>query len=317
MRADQVDVPLGRLRSQTAPETKRARATLIDESPFALAMRDGKRAALTAARLARWAIEPREFSAPTLATRGAARVVVLEERLSVSRKDPHAHPVFERGKRRNLALAATAFHGLELRDDRVFSFWRTLGPATASRGFVAGMELAGGCVVPAIGGGLCLLSNGRFRLALRADFAIVERYGHSLEAVPPEEGALVGADATVAYAHIDLRFRPKRGSFTLRAQLIGDELALALEGDRPLPYEVSLDNDRVALREDPSGLVRESVVCRTVTDPRDPRRGREVVAHDFKRVLVEDERSRSCLTCGETECHAREERLALLGPERP
>jgi vancomycin resistance protein VanW len=261
-------------------------------------------------------MDPQSFAPPTLARHDRSRERVLEERLAIARDDPHAHPVFERGKRLNIALAATAFDRLELRDDRVFSFWRTLGPATASRGFVAGMELAGGCVVPAIGGGLCLLSNGLFRLALRANFAIVERHGHSLEAVAPREGALVGADATVAFAHIDLRFRPTQGSYVLRASVVGDALVLALESDRPLPFEVTLDNERVELSRDDQGLVRESIVRKTVRGRGASQSATEVVAHDFKRVLDERELSRSCLTCNETDCHAREERLALVS-DRP
>src|ERR1700743_3485817 len=77
-----------------------------------------------------------------------------------------AHPTLEAGKRHNVKLAATAFHGVVIAPDRPLSFWRTLGPATAARGFTWGMELRAGCAVPSIGGGLCLVSNALFAMAV-------------------------------------------------------------------------------------------------------------------------------------------------------
>jgi hypothetical protein len=42
----------------------------------------------------------------------------------------------------------------------------------------------------------------------------------------------------------------------------------------------------------------------------------EIVAEDQKRVLSERELGRSCITCNETSCHAREEQLALIHPSQ-
>ncbi len=105
-----------------------------------------------------------EFAAPArVAPHGpiALRVVVPIARAG-------ADPRLEAGKRRNVELAATAFHGVATSAARPLSFWRTLGPATAARGFAWGMELRSGCAVPAIGGGLCLLSNALFAAATLA-----------------------------------------------------------------------------------------------------------------------------------------------------
>lgn len=281
-------------------------------------MREAKRALLTASRIAQWAIEPARFAPPIMAAGCPEPRVRFEERVALDRDDPHKEPVFERGKRHNVRLAASAFDGLALDSQRVFSFWRTLGPALASRGYVAGMELRGGCVLPSIGGGLCLLSNALFRLALRADFIVVERHGHTLEAVPLGEGELWGADATVAFAHIDLRFVPRTGRWTLRSHVTETHLVLALEGDEEPTHEIKLFNDRIRVVQRPDGAVREGALVRQRVHRARPeeRPVLEVVAEDRKRVLTERELGRNCISCGETSCHAREEQLALIHPSQ-
>ncbi len=305
-------VPIARLRvAGPAP-----RPTLLRESPWALRAREAKRALLTARRLAEWQLAPTKFARPTLGASLFSLRVRFEERVSLARTDPHAQPEFERGKRHNVRLAASAFDGLSLGPETVFSFWRTLGPALASRGFVAGMELRGGCVVPSIGGGLCLLSNALFRLCLAADFVVHERHGHTLEAVPLAEGALWGADATVAYAHIDLRFAPRDGRWTLRAHVTEHELVLSLEGDAEPSHTVELFNQHVHIEHTDTGPVRVGELVRRRTDARTGATLVERVAEDRKRVLSEHDLGRNCVTCNETSCHAREAQLALISPSQ-
>jgi vancomycin resistance protein YoaR len=111
--------------------------------------------------------------------------------------------VYELGKVENLRLAISSLNGVVVPAGKVFSFWRQIGNATARRGFVRGRMLQAGCVIPAIGGGLCQLSNALYELALRTGCEIIERHPHShrLPGMPAN-------DATVAWNYIDLRFRP-------------------------------------------------------------------------------------------------------------
>lgn len=309
-----IDVPLSRLRARGAP----VRPTLLHESPWQLRVREAKRALLTVARVAQWAVDPSRFAPAVMAAGCTEPRVRFEERVALDRDDPHKQPVFERGKRHNVRLAASAFDGLSLEAGRVFSFWRTLGPALESRGFVAGMELRGGCILPSIGGGLCLLSNALFRLALRADFVIVERHGHTLEAVPLSEGELWAADATVAFAHIDLRFVPRMGRWTLRASVTDTHLVLALEGDAEPTHDVELFNERVRVDHRDDGDVRVGALVRRRTlRANADERETELIAEDRKRVLTDRELGRNCMTCNETSCHAREEQLALIHRSNP
>src|SRR5579862_2967264 len=108
------------------------------------------------------------------------------------------------GKVQNLRRAAAKLDGRLLVPGQVFSFWRQVGRATQRRGFVAGRMLREGCMMPAIGGGLCQLSNALYEVALQANCHIVERHAHSFRV--PGSAAESGRDATVAWNYVDLRF---------------------------------------------------------------------------------------------------------------
>jgi len=108
------------------------------------------------------------------------------------------------GKVQNLRRAAIALDGRVLAPGAVFSFWRHVGRATPGRGFASGRMLREGCMVAAVGGGLCQLSNALYDVALSAGCRIVERHAHSHRV--PGSAAAVGRDATVAWNYVDLRF---------------------------------------------------------------------------------------------------------------
>lgn len=129
------------------------------------------------------------------------------------------------GKVQNLRRAARAFDGLVIPAGATFSFWRQLGRASRARGFADGRMLQGGCMVPAVGGGLCQLSNALHDVALQAGCTVVERHAHSRRVGP----ASAGRDATVAWNYVDLRFRPAR-TVQLRVLLNRDELVVRLHG---------------------------------------------------------------------------------------
>jgi hypothetical protein len=98
-------------------------------------------------RLISWAVDS-EFKEPKYAS-SAPPNFLGEVRIPITRTG--AHPLLERGKRQNVMLAATALDYLQAGPQHPISFWRAVGPLTAARGFVAGMELHGGCAVPANG----------------------------------------------------------------------------------------------------------------------------------------------------------------------
>ncbi len=129
------------------------------------------------------------------------------------------------GKIENLRVALRSIHGVQVAQGGVFSFWTQVGRARRSRGYVEGRELREGCIIPAIGGGLCQLSNGLYQAALDAGLAIIERHAHSQ--VIPGSAAEAGRDATVFWNYIDLRFNADE-PFRIEAELDKDQLRVAL-----------------------------------------------------------------------------------------
>ena len=135
------------------------------------------------------------------------------------------------GKTHNLRRAARALDRLTLPAGETFSFWKQAGPATAARGFAIGRMLQEGCLVPAVGGGLCQLSNALYDVALKAGCEIIERHGHSQ--IVPGSAAAAGRDATVAWNYVDLRFAAPQ-DLELEIRLTADQLIVRLLGEAPL-----------------------------------------------------------------------------------
>ncbi len=140
------------------------------------------------------------------------------------RSREHRH---QRGKVENLRRATAAIGSGMLAPGQVFSFWRVLGKATRRRGYVDGRMIQEGCLVPAVGGGLCQLSNALYDVAQRADCEIIERHGHSK--VVPGSASTHGRDATVAWNYVDLRFAHAR-PLHIETRLTEGELIVRFSG---------------------------------------------------------------------------------------
>jgi hypothetical protein len=136
--------------------------------------------------------------------------VIAESRSLLFTSKQEAEFALQAGKVHNLRAAANYLNGLIIPAGATFSFWRQVPRPTRRRGFVAGRELREGCIIPNIGGGLCQLSNALYDAALRANFEIVERHGHSR--IIPGSMAAHGRDATIFWNYVDLRFKAKATS---------------------------------------------------------------------------------------------------------
>jgi vancomycin resistance protein VanW len=275
---------------------------LANASRFDVALRAAKVDLLRVRRLVDWAARPGRWRRPPLA--GAERFAHVVHRAEVPlvRHDAGADPILEAGKRWNLALAAPCFDGLELGPTQPISFWRVLGRPTRARGFRHGMELRAGCVIPTLGGGLCLLANELFRAACVLGWDILERHGHTMQVGPDDDGAAPwGLDATLLWPHVDLRVAPARGAAHLGVRVRDERLIVEIRAEEPRRDEVRLVE---VGRSEPEASVRTSRIERIVS--RDGRiERRETVAENKKRLVPLVEQRRSCLTCDEVACHAR------------
>lgn len=128
------------------------------------------------------------------------------------------------GKIENLRISAKKLHGLEVKANETFSFWKHIGNPNFGQGYVIGREIREGCVVPTIAGGLCQLSNALYDAALKANFDIVERHKHTKVI----KGSLAeqDRDATVKWNYIDLRFKSKF-DFRIEIELTTEKLIVA------------------------------------------------------------------------------------------
>jgi len=269
---------------------------LRTQTPVNLAVRKSKVLILRAKRLAQWARSPGAFpQAPHAST--CDRVLLHE--IVVDAHGEQSHPRLEIGKLRNLRVAAAHFDGRLLTPQCGFSFWRLLGRPTVNKGFLPGTEIRDGCVVPTVGGGLCMLSGALFRLAAEMDWVIQERHGHT---IAPND--LSRIDATVFWPFVDLRFAPREGAAVLRVRVAGGQLRVAVYGD-PQEVRPRLRVWRQA-REAQSNVRTSRILRSKVATMRV-----EVLGRDSQRVLAHGLR-RNCLTCEERNCHAREGVLEAL-----
>ncbi len=154
------------------------------------------------------------------------------------------------GKVENLRIASRSFHGVEVPAGAVLSFWRQLGRTSPSKGYEVGRELREGCIVPAVGGGLCQLSGLLYQAALDAGMEIVERHAHSRTI--PGSAAEQNLDATVFWNYVDLRFRGN-DKIRIEVELTASELVVRFRsaaGTKPAVPRVEVP---VSPRSAPSG----------------------------------------------------------------
>ncbi len=234
---------------------------MTEPTPLTLAVHHAK---VQVHRALRWWSD--RASPITAAQRGAAlcdAAVIGEDHCALHNTEapPREWPL-ERGKLENLRVAARRLDGLELAAGQVFSFWAQVGPPLRVRGFVEGRELREGCVVPGIGGGLCLLSNAIFAAARRAGLEIVERHPHSRRV--PGSRAEQGDDATVAWNYVDLRVRA-RFAWRLEVELDPTQLHVRLRS-RASSSRVSLSPSLVRTRV-AAGTLEQGPSCLSCDRP--------------------------------------------------
>lgn len=175
--------------------------------------------------------------------------VLAEKRGPLWRELTPAEFPLTAGKVENLRQALRAFHGVEVPAGQVFSFWRQLGRTTRGKGFTEGRELREGCLVPALGGGLCQLSGLLYQAALAAGLEIVERHAHSR--VVPGSSAEQNLDATVFWNYVDLRFRSDT-AWRIEAELSASELIIRIRSTGTSKVVVAAPSPAPA-RQAPSG----------------------------------------------------------------
>lgn len=238
-------------------------------------------------RLAAWAVAPAAWGQAKIVSQPANATFEVWSRV-LSLRAPGGDPVLEAGKRLNLQLLATRLQGTYWPAGQPISFWRTVGKLCPKSGYVLGAELRAGCVVPAIGGGVCLLTNALYAMGLGLGWQIVERHAHSLAYGDAPLQGEAAVDATVYWPYVDLRMKPGV-SIWLDVRASDESLALRALAAQPVAQrQLRTEVSRDATRE------RRRIL---VVLPNDA--GTNVVAEDVKTIKSGALGARNCLQCGE------------------
>jgi len=196
----------------------------------------------------------------------------------------------QRGKERNVGLAAALIDGLIVGPCQTFSYHRCVGRPSRLRGFSDGLELRDGAASRGVGGGCCQISNMVYLLALLGGMKITERHRHGLDLFPDQQRSVpFGCGATVSYNYADLRFEnPLPGPALLRLTVAGGELHGRLLLERDPGWRVQVYQQDHRFYREGGGWIRENRVRRSITAADS---GRvlldEEVAHNVARVLYE------------------------------
>lgn len=181
---------------------------------------------------------------------------------------------FVLGKIQNMRIARTRLHGIEIPAHQVFSFWRQLRRPAQTRGYVVGRELREGCLIPAIGGGLCQLSNTIYDCAVRAGVGVVERHAHTR--ILPGSLAEQGRDATVFWNYVDLRLVAEF-DWRLEVEMDAERLRVRIRGN---PKSRTSLSRAVVIEREGKAVASDCVTCGKV-ECRRHIGTRAVVTHRF------------------------------------
>ena len=137
--------------------------------------------------------------------------LVKAHRSPIERRLKGVDPQLQRNKAVNLALAGAKINGLLIRPGETFSFWHTVGDATARRGYRKGLTISSGRLGADYGGGLCQMANLLHWMVLHSPLTVTELHHHT-DAIFPDEGRRVpfGTGTSIFYKNVDYRFANER-----------------------------------------------------------------------------------------------------------
>ncbi len=191
------------------------------------------------------------------------------------------------GKERNLAVACQAIDRTVIEPGQIFSYHRLVGRPSRPRGFRPGLELHDSEQSAGTGGGLCLISNIIYWLALNSGMIIRERHRHSFDLFPDHNRSRpFGCGATVFYNYHDLRFEnPLAARVMVRLEIVEDGLEARMLADDDAGYEVRILERGHRFFEDEGVKTRENYIWRQIRNKSGTLIREELVAHNLCRVM--------------------------------
>ncbi len=199
----------------------------------------------------------------------------------------------QRGKETNVKVAASRLNGIIITPGETFSYHRSIGIPSRTKGFVEGLELRSGHEASGIGGGCCSVSNLLFLLAIKSGLEIVERHRHGLDLFP-DHGRSVpfGCGATIFFPYADLKIRNPH-NFPVRISLEVNETHLVgqIQCDTDPGWRVDLVERDHKFEKKGEIWTRENRICRQYFDPNGEMLREEEVVHNVGKCLYDPESS--------------------------
>lgn len=195
-------------------------------------------------------------------------------------------------KATNLRLAAEKLDGLVVMPGETFSFWNTVGQATAKKGYLEGLVIHRAELKSGVGGGLCQMANLIHYLVLHSPLEVVELHHHS-DALFPDFKRRVpfGTGTSICYKSLDYRFRNTSAHpVQLRIWVQDDEMLMGeLRSDVPLTEKYRLvEEDHHYAKDDDGVYYRNSLVYRLISDRETGQLVRkELVLQNHSRVMYD------------------------------
>jgi vancomycin resistance protein VanW len=153
---------------------------------------------------------------------------------------------YNNGRLHNMRLAVSRLDNLIIRPAEVFQFWRLIPHPGDANHFMIGPSIIDGGLTYEYGGGLCQISSTLFNVFLEANFEILARSNHSIDAHGEDRFIPLGRDAAVAFGYKDLIVR-NQNPVPLRLNIILNTndmtVQAGISAQSPRPFETRVENE--------------------------------------------------------------------------
>jgi len=168
----------------------------------------------------------------------------------------------------NINLACKKINGIVIHPGEIFSYWKTLGPATKKQGYKEGLVIGRNGLSSGYGGGLCQMANMIHWLVLNSPLEVIELHHHS-DALFPDDRRKVpfGTGTSVFYNYLDYRFINNTDQdFQILVWVENGELCGELRSEKELPYRYKLVEENHHFKKEGKKYFRISQVYRIIID---------------------------------------------------
>jgi vancomycin resistance protein VanW len=196
------------------------------------------------------------------------RNVIAEHTSNIIKRAKGVDQETQQNKKLNTIIACQKINGIIIKPGETFSFWKTIGDTSKSKGFKVGRILRNNKLTTGMGGGLCNLANSIHHVVLHSPLDITEFHNHS-DSLAPDEGKRkpFSAGTAVSYNYIDYRFKNNTNkNIQLLAWIDDDLLHTELRSNTEFPWTYKLIEENHHFTKEGNKYYRNSKIYVETTD---------------------------------------------------